>query len=76
MIVIPYARSETQVMVSDLETGRRKLGVDDIAPICAALSLTLHELAIGADHNEQIAFGLEPRPGSARRSSTLLWEKR
>ena len=48
----------TRSMVGDLETGRRKLGVDDIAPICAALSLTLAELAIGADREELTAIGL------------------
>ena len=54
----------TRSMVSDLETGRRKLGVDDIAPICAALSLTLAQLAIGADPEELTALGLNPQgPG-------------
>ena len=48
----------TRTMVGDLETGRRKLGVDDIAPICAALSLTLAELAIGVDAEERRALGL------------------
>ena len=48
----------SRTMVGDLETGRRKLGVDDIAPICAALSLTLAELAIGADPDELAALGL------------------
>jgi transcriptional regulator with XRE-family HTH domain len=48
----------TRTMVGDLETGRRKLGVDDIAPICRALSLTLAELAIGVDPDEREALGL------------------
>jgi len=48
----------TRSMVSDLETGRRNLGVDDIFPICAALGLTLSELAIGADPDEIRALGL------------------
>jgi transcriptional regulator with XRE-family HTH domain len=50
----------TRTMVGDLETGRRKLSVDDIAPICTALSLSLAELAIGADADELAALGLQP----------------
>ncbi len=49
----------TQNMVSNLESGRRKLGLDDIAPICTALGLTLAELAIDADADELAAIGLE-----------------
>jgi transcriptional regulator with XRE-family HTH domain len=48
----------TRTMVGDLELGRRKLGVDDIYPICAALGLRLSDLAIGADPDELRALGL------------------
>jgi transcriptional regulator with XRE-family HTH domain len=48
----------TRTMVGDLETGRRKLAVDDLAPICAALGLHLSVLAQGADPDDLTALGL------------------
>lgn len=49
----------TRTMVSDLETGRRRLAVDDIGPICAALELDVVRLAVGCDDPAEIAaFGI------------------
>jgi transcriptional regulator with XRE-family HTH domain len=48
----------SRTMVGDLETGRRRLGVDDLAPICRALGLPLSVLAQGADPQDLDALGL------------------
>ena len=48
----------SRTMVGDLETGRRKLGVDDLAPICRALGLPLATLAQGVDEDDLEALGL------------------
>jgi transcriptional regulator with XRE-family HTH domain len=46
-------------MVSALETGNRKLNVDDIGPICRALGVTFHRLALGCDDPDEVhAFEL------------------
>jgi transcriptional regulator with XRE-family HTH domain len=54
-LILGWSRS----MVSDLETGRRKLNVDDIGPICRALGVTLNRLALGCDDPDEVrALGL------------------
>jgi transcriptional regulator with XRE-family HTH domain len=50
----PWSRSK----VSDLETGRRKVTADDLAPVCAALGLSLLQLAQGLDKSDLSTLGL------------------
>jgi len=45
-------------MVSDLETGRRKVAVDDLAKLCRALELTLRELAVGCEPEDLRSLGI------------------
>ena len=48
----------TPSRVSAMETGRTKLAVDDLAPICRALQKTLAELAQGCDQDDLDVMGL------------------
>lgn len=44
--------------VGDVESGRRKLGLDDLAVICRAFDVPLAELLRGADRDDLRALGL------------------
>lgn len=44
--------------VGDIESGRRKLGLDDLAVICRGLGVPLAELLRGADADDLRALGL------------------
>lgn len=35
--------------VSDIESGQRKVGIDDVAAFCLAFGIGLRQLALGAD---------------------------
>lgn len=47
-----------QSSVSDLESGRRKIGVDDIVPLCRAFDVTLARLLDGAEPGELHLIGV------------------
>jgi transcriptional regulator with XRE-family HTH domain len=48
--------------VSELETGTRRVQVDELGPLCRALGVPLWKLAEGTDTEELEAMGLtEPR---------------
>jgi len=46
------------VRVSEIETGRRPIRVEELAPVCEALSITLADLGHGADERELQALGI------------------
>lgn len=45
--------------ISDIETGRRRVGVEDIPILCRALEVTLPKLLEGADSDDLVAIGLQ-----------------
>ena len=46
--------------VSELETGTRRVQVDELGPLCRALGVPLWKLAEGTDPEELEALGLTP----------------
>jgi transcriptional regulator with XRE-family HTH domain len=48
----------SQTAVSQIEAGRRKLSMDDLISLCAALQVPLAQLLLGADHRQLQALGL------------------
>jgi len=44
--------------VSDLESGKRRVGVDDIVPICQAFGVPLARLLDGAEPGDLRTIGL------------------
>jgi transcriptional regulator with XRE-family HTH domain len=46
-----------QSSVSDLESGRRRVGVDDIVPLCRAFDVTLARLLDGAEPDDLRVIG-------------------
>jgi transcriptional regulator with XRE-family HTH domain len=53
----------SQTTVSQIEAGRRKLGIDDLIGLCAALQVPLVRLLVGADDRQLQALGLPVAPG-------------
>jgi transcriptional regulator with XRE-family HTH domain len=55
-----------QTVVSQIEADRRKLGVDDLIALCAALQVPLQRLLAGAGEHQMQVLGLSvaahPRP--------------
>jgi transcriptional regulator with XRE-family HTH domain len=46
--------------ISELEAGRRRPGVDDLAPLCRAFGVNLARLLEGAEATDLAALGLLP----------------
>jgi len=44
--------------LSNLETGQRRVTLDDLVPLCTAFEITIHQLLFGADPAELAAIGL------------------
>jgi len=48
----------SRTTVSNLESGTRAIGVDDIVPICRALGVTLPQLVDRADPDDRAIIGI------------------
>ena len=49
--------------IHDVEIGRRRLSLDDLAALCRTFELPLIELCRGGDRYELAALGISPRWG-------------
>jgi transcriptional regulator with XRE-family HTH domain len=57
----------SQTTISQIESGRRRLSLDDLLAMCTALQVPLEQLLVGAQAEQLQALGLRRRPGGPAR---------
>jgi transcriptional regulator with XRE-family HTH domain len=57
----------SQTTISQIESGRRRLSLDDLLAVCTVLQVPLDQLLVGAQAEQLQVLGLRRRPGGPAR---------